>query len=53
MLTASHPETDGQTDFVNLMLEDARRSNSTSFTSWRDFLWESSEHTMPFMSRQI
>lgn len=34
MYTSTHPETDGQTENVNRVLEDVLRSYSTSFTSW-------------------
>ncbi|KAE9010917.1 hypothetical protein PF005_g17558 [Phytophthora fragariae] len=35
---ASHPETDGQTERVNRVLEDVLRSYATSFASWSSFL---------------
>ncbi|POM81812.1 Retrotransposon nucleocapsid protein [Phytophthora palmivora] len=38
MSTAVHPETDGQTDGVNRVLEDVLRSYATSFASWSKFL---------------
>ncbi|GMF59242.1 unnamed protein product [Phytophthora fragariaefolia] len=38
MPTAAHPETDGQAERVNRVLEDVLRSYATSFTSWRKFL---------------
>ncbi|POM72417.1 Reverse transcriptase, partial [Phytophthora palmivora] len=36
--TATHPETDGQTERVNRVLEDVLRSYATSFVSWSKFL---------------
>ncbi|GMF47835.1 unnamed protein product [Phytophthora fragariaefolia] len=38
MSTAAHPETDGQTERVNRVLEDVLRSYATSFPSWSLFL---------------
>ncbi|GMF36911.1 unnamed protein product [Phytophthora fragariaefolia] len=38
MSTAAHPETDGQTELVNRVLEDVLRSYATSFPSWSSFL---------------
>ncbi|GMF46125.1 unnamed protein product [Phytophthora fragariaefolia] len=38
MSTAAHPETDGQTERVNRVLEDVLRSYATSFPSWSSFL---------------
>ncbi|KAF4032791.1 Calponin homology domain-containing proteinromo [Phytophthora infestans] len=38
MSTASHPETDDQTERVNRVLEDVLRSYATSFSSWSSFL---------------
>ena len=36
--TAAHPETDGQTERVNRVLEDILLRYATSFTSWSSFL---------------
>ncbi|KAG3172821.1 hypothetical protein PI126_g1148 [Phytophthora idaei] len=38
MSTAAHPETDGQTERANRVLEDVLRSYATSFPSWSSFL---------------
>ena len=38
MSTATHPETIGQTECVNRILEDVLRSYAASFTSWIAFL---------------
>ncbi|POM79944.1 Hypothetical protein PHPALM_2278 [Phytophthora palmivora] len=38
MSTASHPETDGQTERANRVVEDVLRSYATSFKSWSTFL---------------
>ncbi|OWY94071.1 polyprotein [Phytophthora megakarya] len=38
MFTAAHPETDGQTERVNRVVEDVLRSYATSFQNWSSFL---------------
>ncbi|NAU33253.1 transposase, partial [Klebsiella pneumoniae] len=38
MSTASHPETDGQTERANRVVEDVLRSFATLFKSWSTFL---------------
>ncbi|OWY92331.1 reverse transcriptase [Phytophthora megakarya] len=38
MSAAAHPETDGQTERVNRVVEDVLRSYATSFQNWSSFL---------------
>lgn len=38
MLMDAHPETDGETERANRVLEDVLRLYATSYASWSDFL---------------
>ena len=38
MSTSDHPETDGQTECANRVLEEILRGYVHSFTNWREFL---------------
>ncbi|GMF34441.1 unnamed protein product [Phytophthora fragariaefolia] len=56
MSTAAHPETDGQPERVNRVLEDVLRSYATSFTSWSkclplaEFALNNAEHASTGMA---